>query len=685
MTDLTPLLKSRSVAVVGASDKDGNFGKLIIGNLQQLGFPGPIVPVHPKGESVLGLDAVTDISELPDGIDNVIVALGAQHCERSVASIAEKGIPAAVVFADPNMGVDRDPELEGRVAAIARDANIAMLGMNGMGYYSLHHDIAVSGYDVPTTLRPGGIALASHSGTVFDTLTQTPRLAYSYAISGGNESVITETDYLEFFLTDPDTTVIALYLETVRQPERFMEALADARERDIPVVALKVGTSAKGAEMAAAHTGALAGGPEAYAAVFKRFGVHQVHDLDEMVNTLDLLSTHDRVPDGGLGVLMDSGGERSLFTDLADELGVPITELDPATTASLEASMEPGKSPDNPIDPFGSSHLVVESFTDAFGAFDGDPNVDVLVLCADFQREADYPFQYLDALDAASVTKPVVAVLNLPEAVNPTAVERLIARGAPVLHGTRSGIAAIGHLIAPTSEPWEPLAVGRPPEHLVADWKHRLAALDGPLDEANSKRLLAAYGIPIPAGGRASTLEAATAVAEQVGYPVVAKTMADGVTHKSDVGGVILGIDSDGALADAYARLSELGPDVLIERMTGFDHELILGVTRDDQFGPLVVLGMGGIYAEILADTATCLAPLSVDEAAAMARGLKGAPILQGARGQAPVELGVVVDMTLRLATLAADFADEIEAIDINPLAVRTDAAVALDALIIPR
>ena len=683
MTDLTPLLQSRSVAVVGASEKEGNFGKLIIENLQKIGFEGTIAPVHPKGGIVGGLDCVTDIASLPDNLDNAIIALGSHHSEASITAIAEKGIPAAVVFADPNVGRGRDPELEGRVAAIARAADLAMLGMNGMGYYSLHHNLAVSGYDVPSSLTTGGIALTSHSGTVFDTITQSPRLAFNYAISGGNESVITETDYLEFFLTDPTTTVIGLYLETVRQPERFMAALAEANRRGIPVVAFKVGTSKKGAAMAAAHTGALAGGPEAYAAVFRRYGVHQTDDLEEMVNTLDLLSTVDRVPDGGLGVVMDSGGERSMFTDLADELNVPLTELTEPTLQAMREGMEPGKQPDNPVDAFGSSHLIVENFSHVFESFDADPNVDVLVLCVDFQREATYPLEYLDALESVAPKSPVVGILNLPEVLNPDALERLGSLEIPMLRGTRSGIASLRHLIAPTTLPWSPFEVGRPRAPIIADWKYRIVNLDGPMDEASSKQLLSAYGIPIPAGGKTSSKEEALALAAELSYPLVAKTMTGGITHKSD-GGVIVGIENDEELVAAFAQLEQLGPDVLIERMTSFDHELILGVTQDDQFGPIVVLGMGGIYAEILDDTASCVAPMSVDEAARMTRSLKGAPILQGARGQAPVSIETVIDMTLRLATLSFDFADVIGAIDVNSLAVREHSATALDALVIP-
>ena len=508
MTDLTPLLEARSVAVIGASNREGNFGGDIIDNLVGAGFEGTIVAVHPSETSVQERPCVADVASLPDGIDCAIVALGAQHCERTVQAIADRGIPAAVVFADPNVGPGRDPGIEDRVAAIGHRAGLAMLGMNGMGFYSPHLGLAVSGYDVPSSLRPGGIALISHSGTVFDTLTQSPRLAFSYAVSGGNESVITETDYLEFVLSDPTTRLVALYLETVRRPARFLNVLAQAQERSIPIVALKVGTSGKGRDFAQAHTGARAGRPEAYAAVFRRFGVHQVADLEEMANTLELLSTVDPQPGGAVSVVMDSGGERSMFCDLAEDLGLDLAEFSDETNRALSEALEDGKEPANPLDPFGSAHLVTQVFTDTFRILDHDADVDVVVVCADFQREADYPLHYLDALDATRMSTPVVGMINLPEAASPTSIERMRSMGIPVLYGTRSGIAALRHLVAPTVPPWHPALVGRPPEPLINDWKRRIAGADGPLDELSAKRLLAAYGIRVPAGAKASSVAA---------------------------------------------------------------------------------------------------------------------------------------------------------------------------------
>ena len=684
MTDLTPLLEARSVAVIGASNREGNFGGDIIDNLVGAGFEGTIVAVHPSETSVRERPCVADVASLPDGIDCAIVALGAQHCERTVQAIADRGIPAAVVFADPNVGPGRDPGIEDRVAAIGHRAGLAMLGMNGMGFYSPHLGLAVSGYDVPSSLRPGGIALISHSGTVFDTLTQSPRLAFSYAVSGGNESVITETDYLEFVLSDPTTRLVALYLETVRRPARFLNVLAQAQERSIPIVALKVGTSGKGRDFAQAHTGARAGRPEAYAAVFRRFGVHQVADLEEMANTLELLSTVDPQPGGAVSVVMDSGGERSMFCDLAEDLGLDLAEFSDETNRALSEALEDGKEPANPLDPFGSAHLVTQVFTDTFRILDHDADVDVVVVCADFQREADYPLHYLDALDATRMSTPVVGMINLPEAASPTSIERMRSMGIPVLYGTRSGIAALRHLVAPTVPPWHPALVGRPPEPLINDWKRRIAGADGPLDELSAKRLLAAYGIRVPAGAKASSLQQATAIAAQLTFPVVVKTLAPEITDKSDVGGIIVGLNNEVALANAYRRMSEHGPDVLVERMTAFDHELLVGVTTDDQFGPLVVLGMGGIHTEILADTSTGLAPLSVHEAANMVRGLRAAPILQGTGGGPSADIETIVDVILRLATIAADFVDEIAEVKIDPLAVREDSATALDALVLP-
>ena len=493
-------------------------------------------------------------------------------------------------------------------------------------------------------------------------------------------------------LRDPTTRVVALYLETVRDPERFVAALQDARQRQIPVIALKTGLSERGQAMTQAHTGALAGGAAAYAALFARYGVRQVFSLDEMMDTIELFSQFQSLPSPGVATLMESGGERSLLVDIASKVEIGLPQLGAVTTQQLRQILEDGVEPDNPLDAFGSGQDVVATYRDSLLALHDDPQTGLLLLAVDLARDSYLSHDYVEAALAAlpQIQKPFAALVNLSAGANVALMGRLRAHGIPVLMGTETGLKAIRHLSKfseSRTSPWPKATyLGRPDGESAAAIRAQLGDTASPLDEFNSKQILAAYGITITQEKIVQSTTAAVAFAETIGFPVVAKTALADILHKSEVHGIHLDLRDAAATQAAYSDLAErLGPDVLVQEMVSDGIELILGMKHDPQFGPLIVVGMGGIFAEIYNDAATVMPPLSQQEAADLPNRLRSQKILTGARGQKALDLDALTDTILRFATFVADCGDLLAEVDLNPIKVSTNGVTVVDALIIPK
>jgi acyl-CoA synthetase (NDP forming) len=562
-----------------------------------------------------------------------------------------------------------------------------------MGLFNLPHKLVISGYPVRANLPVGNVALIAHSGTVFDAMTQNNRaVSFNYAISGGNEAVTTMADYLHFVLNDPGTRVVALYLETVRDPGGFIAALELAAERQIPVVALKVGLSERGQVLTQAHTGALAGEAEIYAALFRRYGVCQVRSLDEMMDTVELFSRIRRVPGRHLSVLMESGGERSLVADLAEAAGLSFASLSGDTQARLAAILEPGVTPDNPLDAFGTGQDVVSTYRESLLALHDEPNAGLLLLAMDLVPDSSLSPQYVEAVLRVRdhLHKPFIGLVNLTSGAGETSINQLRQWGIPVLMGTETGLRAIRHLIAFSDFVGQPAAapefLGRPAPEVVAALRDRIQQANGPLDEHTSKNLLAAYGLPVTREHLVTSAEAAIQAAEKLGYPVVLKTAAPNMLHKSDVGGLRLNLADENAVRQAYLDLAgHFGSPVLVQEMVVGGTEMILGMKTDPQFGPILLVGLGGVFVEIYRDVQMVLPPLSRAEAERLPTELRGRALLEGARGRPVVDRPALTEALLRFSTFISDLGDLLSEVDINPLTVLPTGAVVVDALILPR
>lgn len=688
--NLSPLLNARSVAIVGASQLP-RFGGWVLNNLRRAGFAGPIYPVNPRYPQLDGLTCYPSLGDLPERPDLAVLAVPNDRLLPTLESTAAAGVPAAVIFASAfSPQADGQPGLQDRLMAVARSAGLALCGPNCMGFMALGRRLVVSGYAVDPALPAGNTAFVTHSGTVFDTLWQNRHgVRFNYLVSAGNEIALSMADYVRFALDDPETRVLGLLLETVRDPETFRAALALAAERGVPVVVLKLGRSARGAELAQAHSGALTGQDSAYDALFTYYGARRVRSLDEMLDTLELFAAGLRPPTRFIASMHDSGGERGLLVDLADSEGVPFADISAATRDRLAAVLEPGLEPVNPVDAWGTGNDFARIYRECLLALDADPAVGLNVWAADLYAAGNVSREYLATAMALKprLAKPLVFMPNVTSSVEPALADELRAAGIPVLLGTENGLRALRHLTTfwedrRTRAPREieplPAPAGLP------DLRQRLAAAAGPLDEAASRPFLEAYGLPLPAGGVAGSRRQAVELAERLGFPVALK--ATGLLHKSDQGGVRLNVAGPSDVGAAYDDLAaRFGADVLIQRMAPPGVELILGLVHDPQLGPLLVLGLGGVFVEVFKDVRFLMLPASRAEVRAAWLSLRGAALLTGARGRPPVDLEAVVDACLRLAALARDLGGRLAAVDLNPLIARPDGVLAVDALIVPR
>jgi len=590
-----------------------------------------------------------------------------------------------VIFASCYLENDGTPPLTQRIAAMARGANMPICGGNGMGFYNDAGGVWAAGFGNLREPRPGHIAFISHAGSVFGAFAHNdPRFRFNLVVSAGQELVTTAAEYLDYALEQVSTRVVGLFLETVRAPNQFAAALAKAAERDIPVVVLKVGRSEASAALALSHSGAIAGNDAAYEALFDRHGVTRVDTLDELAATLLLFAQGRGAASGGLAVIQDSGGERELVIDLAAQLKVPFAKIGAPTVARLKERLEFGLEPVNPLDAWGTGKDFVEIFSDCFSALLDDPDTGLGIFFNDL-RDGFYVhdgFAEAALCAHAQTQKPIAYATNFSAVRHDKIALHLSEAGVPVLDGTVPALLAARHMLTRRDfrgRTADPAPIVKP-NH---DWRARLA---GSLDELEALTLLADYGVRTLPARIVVTAEAAVAAAQEIGYPAVCKTAMPGLLHKTEQRGVMLGLADETAFRAAYADLAtRLGPRVLVTRMAEPGVELALGLINDPQFGPVVMVGAGGVLVELLRDARYGLAPFGSKTARRLLDGLGIRALLDGMRGAQPANIDAVADAIARFSVMAADLADVIGECDVNPLIVGPSGAVAVDALILPK
>ena len=701
---LDRLLTPRSVAVLGASERP-SVGRTIVENLERIGFPGEIYPINPRYETLLGRRCYRSIEELPDGVDVLAFCVNHERVLEGLRAAARKGVRAAVAFdagfaESDETGRRRQDEL----VAICREAGIAFCGPNCMGVISPHERslVYLNALRDPAPLA-GNVGLISQSGSiVIGLLADCRRFGWSRVVSTGNEAVIVAADVLEYLIDDPATRVIAMFLESVRQPERFVAALDRAADRDKPVVVLKVGRSERARRAITSHTGGLAGESRVIEAMLRAHRAIEVHDMDELTETLAACQGARRPAGRRIAVVTNSGGHTELILDVAANLGIELPPLSPATRAEAARVIGPIAGDGNPLDSWGNGDFQT-NVPHALRTFGADPEIDAVVWCTDStdnsplgtpERFMTYAAMLVEG--AKGSAKPFYLMGTRPGLFRRDQHEVLSAQGMALIGGTRQGLRAIDRL-ARWAAPRPPLRPA-PPRTLPG-----LATMlaDGParrtIHEHDAKRLLAAAGLPVVRETLCATREEATAAAGAIGYPVVLKLVADDVPHRSDLGLVAVGLRDARELGEAWDRMAAIRSAKLadvavagfvVQQMVSGGIEVLAGVTHDADFGPLLAFGLGGVAAEALGSVTLRPLPLRVGDAEAMlAEVPAAATLLAGFRGRPPADVDRLRQCLEALADFAWNDRAVIGELDLNPITVlpRGQGCVVVDALIVPR
>lgn len=707
---LMRLLHPRSVAVVGATDRPGSYGAQALLNLEQVGFPGPVWGVNPRRDQVLGRDCVPSVAQLPEPVDALVVAIPAAGVPDVIEQAGARGCGGAVVFSSGFAEVRSGIALQQRLVRSARRHGLAVCGPNCNGILVPSRRLALWGDMLPAS-APGPVALISQSGNVaVNALASQRGLRLHTVIAAGNQALTSAGDYLELLVAEDGVGAVALYLEDDGGP-RLVSALAAAAEAQIPVVVLKVGSSAAGARAAAAHSGALAGDQRVFAALVREAGAvlaADVHELLELAKVIAVRRGARRSGPGGAGcgrrlaIMTCSGGDSAQAADEAERLGLKLPDLAPSTCAALAALLPPTAAAANPLDYTTALWGQRRSLAELVRTLGEDPGVDQLVVLFDqpegLAGELERAWtETREGLAAGAALSPVPTLVSstLPELLDDQVAERLQKAGIATAAGLRTGLrcaAALALLGQAVGEDHERRAARLRAIAQVASSRgarHRLdaggAQRSGWLAEHEAKRLLRSAGVAVPEGRPVASATQACSFWRQLGGPIALKLSAAAVRHKSELGGVRLGLDGEPQISAAFAEIAALaqahGGVVLAERMEGPGLELIVAAHRRGVV-PALVLGLGGIWAELLDDVVVLPLPADAGLIAQALRRLRGAPLLFGARGQRAVDVDAVAALAQRLGELMLE--DELQLVECNPVLARVDGggALVLDAII---
>ncbi len=685
---LDPLFRPRSVAIIGASSDPTRIGGRPV-RFTKYGFKGPIVPINPNQREIQGLTAYASITDAPGEIDQAIIAVPAKAAMQAADDCIAKGVKAAVMFSSgfAETGAEgraMQTELARRCAA----GGMKLVGPNSLGMLNTRIGLysTFSSYFDPLWPRIGPVGIVSQSGafgTYFLAVAAERGLGFSHCVATGNEADVDVAECVDWLADDPDTGVIMIYLEGCRDGARLRAALARAAANRKPVVAMKVGVSEQGVAAVASHTGSLVGSDAVFDAVFHEYNVHRARSIDELVDVAYACSGGVFPKTPRVGVVTISGGVGIQMADAAAELDLPLPRMPDAAQQKILA-MVPFAGPANPVDATAQVINDWSMFTAILNIVADEGNVDsvisflahtgtspgvmeklkpalqqvrerfpgrVFMLCARLPREMADEFFEIGFLTFEDPTRAIAAVAALSR----------LAKGFAKPREAQVNVNAAA-----------PLPVG-------------------PINEEDAKRLLGAAGISFAPEQTARTRDEAVAAANAVGFPIVLKVLSPEIAHKSEAGGVVLGLRNADEVANAYeammARVRAHAPQAHIEgalvaRMIEGGVETVIGTKRDPMFGPVAMFGLGGVYVEVLKDVTLRLAPLDRATALDMIRGIKGFPLLAGARGRSPADLDALADALVAMSRFAAAH-PEVASAEINPFIALPQGGVAVDALIL--
>jgi len=703
---LAAFFAPRTVAMVGASETSG-WSRFIVAASAAVGFTGELLPVHPRHQQVFGRPAVPSLRDLTEPADLAFILAPTKAVPDVLADAAAAGVGNVVVLASGYREAGRrGRELEDELVAAAARDGIVVLGPNTLGFLNTAAKTAPFALTVPLPLTAGPVGIALQSGALssaFLGFARAQAIGVSTVASLGNEAMITTADVIDYLVDDEQTRVICLFLEEVGDPAAFSAAAQRADQAGKPVVALKVGSSQAGQQAALAHTGAVAGDDAIVDAALRQLNVIRVTSIEELLSTAALLG-YQRWPRGRrMGVLTSSGGACDIIADRASAEDIEIPPFSVETTDAIAAHLPSFAAARNPLDVTG--YVLANARTSTKTAIDHaldaaveDPGLDFIVFSGVTVPDARPPDER-----AAVLLEDRVAWLagRLSEARIPVlpfgmtctditgyARDLLGRHGIHPVAGLDLGIRALGHVLRWQERRGSVGLLTTPASPAAVSASAQSSAASQPWSESRARGLLTAAGIPVVPGRVAGSADEAVAVARELGTPVAVKINSALVSHKSDIGGVLLNLHGDDAVRAGYekvisaAKPLDAGNEVLVTSMRPAGIEVLAGVTMDPGFGPVLAVGLGGLFVELLRDTSLRVLPVGPAEVRAMLGELRALPVLQGARGVVPADLDALARVIAELAELARSLPG-LQALEVNPLWVCGDQIEALDVLVV--
>lgn len=689
-TRLDRLLRPRSVAIVGVATEPGHMGGSVLANLERCRFEGDIHLVSRSRPEIAGRKCIPSIDDLPLGVDVAVLVIPQGAVLDAIAACGRRGVGGAIVFASGYAETGEAGRVEQeKLADAAHAANVAVVGPNCIGLCSFGVGAALTfefNVERPPESTGPKIGVVAQSGAVAAIMRMAllaKGLGVSYYISSGNEADLTAEDFLGALIEDHEIKVAALFAEQIRQPQKFLALAKRARQLGKPIVVMHPGRSQRARTSAASHTGALSGDHAVTTALLHHAAIAVVDTLEELIDTVDLLARF-APPVKGPGIITNSGAIKGLSLDFCDAVGLDVPRLGEATLERLKTALPPFASLDNPVDVTAQVLRDLTIWTKTAEALLADPAIGSLCI----PIVAGSPKLAMDKVAAllptivASGKPAVIAVLGDDFPVPPEFIAAFREKSIPVLRSPERALRALAHATA----------YGRNVEALNASAELERFEIPpaprGGLPEYAGKAYFQRIGIPVPPSMLVTNLEAAQRSAAVLGYPVALKAQAAGLVHKTDAGAVMLNIKDDAALAQAWDQLQRnLATSllsVLVESMAAPGIELIVGARRDPQWGPILMVGLGGVWTEALNDVRLMPADLPRERIVAEIAALKGARVLDGMRGSPARDIEAVADVVARIGAVMRSQHDVTE-IDINPLVVypRGKGVLALDALIL--
>jgi acetate---CoA ligase (ADP-forming) len=699
----------RSLAVVGASDASG-WAQFIAASSAATGFSGPLIPVHPRHATVFGRPALRSLRDLAEPVDLAFIMVPTHAVADVIDDAGAAGVPNAIVLASGYNEAGPEGQAEqARLVARAAGHGIVLLGPNCLGFLNAHARAGPFALTIPPPLRPGPVGLALQSGALASVMLAFARsraIGVSTVVTLGNESMISTADVLDHLVADEQTRVICLFLEEIREPDRFAGAAEEAARAGKPIVALKAGSSPVGRATALAHTGSIAGDDAVVDAVLRQYNVIRVTSIEELIGTAGLLG-YDRWPQGRrMGVVTASGGACGIIADRASAQGIAIPPFAAGTVETIKAHLPPFAAAGNPLDVTG--YVLANARTEVLSPVDhaldavlADPGLDFVLFTGLVVPDARPPDEGVASRleerarwlgeRIASAPIPVIPVGSTCVDVSSYGRELLGRHHIHLLGGFEAGVQALGNALRwleNRTSGARPTRAGAPPTACVFEGRRDQT---GPWSEAAARDLLAACGVPLVPAELVTSADEAARAAARIGRPVALKVCSAQITHKSDIGGVALGLQSEAQVRDAYRRVraaAEAVPEavvegVLVTPMRPGGVELLAGVTVDPTFGPVLAVGLGGVWTELLADTSLRLLPVTPDEVKRMLGELRGAPLLRGARGTRPADLDALAEVITNVCGAAASLDGSLRTVEVNPLWVDGDRVEALDVLVV--